>query len=166
MENLKDLYYKHQTRIEFLVPLAYAVLLLLGVLYIRSVLNSPEVEVQKPPKEEKKEARNEKEIDVSLVIIDENGNVINEYAYKIENKKTVDDLMQELRANNDMFYEKVAYLDGLKVEQLLKRQIGNNMSWQIYLADTNVTNDIEQATFIDNDNASQVKIVLEPNRKL
>ncbi len=164
MEKFKNFYQEHKNRIDFVLPIFYLFLLVLGFLYIQSVLNSPEVEVQRPPKKEEVEERNEKEIDVTLIIIDEQGNLLNSYTYKIENKKTVDDLMQELRSTQNMFYEKVVYLDGLRVEQLLQREIPQKHEWQVYLENKNVTDQIEQVTFIDNQDARAVKIVLEPTK--
>jgi len=162
VEKLKKYYQEHKDRVDFVLPIFYLFLLILGLVYINSVLNSPEVDVERPPRDEEVEERNEKEIDVTLTIIDEQGNKLSFYEHKIENKKTIDDLMQELRGTQNMFYEKVVYLDGLKIEQLLEREIPQNHEWQVYLENEDVTEQIEQVTFIDNNDARAVRIVLEP----
>jgi hypothetical protein len=165
VQKLKNFYNENKEQLDKYLPILYFFILIVGFFQIKAILNSPDVEVQRPPQKEEEEKRDEKEIDVSLQIVDASGSTIKTYVHRIENEKTVDDYLQELRKSQDLNYEKVEYLDGLKIESVLDFQNNTNFAWQIYMNEENVTKMIEQVSFIERDDIRNLRLVLEPLKK-
>ena len=165
VDRLKTFYSQNKNRIDLLLPIFYLLFLLFllfGFFQIRAILNTPDVDIEKPPKKEKVEERDEKEINVNLQVIGANGETLKSFVYKIENKKTIDDYLQEVRREQDLSYEKVQYLDGIRIEKVMDLPIDDSQQWQVYAEDQIVTKQIEDLAFIDDDKIRNIKIVLEP----
>lgn len=140
---------KRKTKIFIVV---YIALLILGSLYVKSVLKESPVE-EKGAKEEVEETYL---VNVSLKII--NGTVTNMYNAKLKNVDTVKDLLEEIRDHSDFSYEITEYFHKIEIDTVNKVKTPTGYKWIVMSNNNDITNDIGN-TYLENNAVYELKLI-------
>ena len=119
-----------------LFPYLYAFFALFVFLFIRDVLNNNDITIKKTEKKEKI-VEDVKPVKVTLIIQGIGSNKV--YERRLNNNDTFDDLLEELRDENLVFYEKTEYIYGTEYEQLYGVEIPDESVWKVYAGGEDIT---------------------------
>jgi len=140
---------KKKTKIFIVV---YIVLLILGSLYVKSVLKESPVE----EKEAKEEVEETHLVNVSLKVI--NGTATNMYNAKLKNVDTVKDLLEEIRDHSDFSYEITEYFHKIEIDTVNKVKTPTGYKWIVMSNNNDITNDIGN-TYLENNAVYELKLI-------
>lgn len=152
---------RHKTRLEFLAPFVYILMIVLTSLYIHTTLQSTDLDIKELPEEEKEEGRDKKEIDVKITVLDINNKLVKEVLLpNTDNTDTINEVLEEARENELLYYERVNFSYGTEIEKVMDLELPENYSWRVFLGDEDITNTIVKIALIDHDD--QREIILKP----
>lgn len=152
---------RHKTRLEFLAPFVYILVLVLSALYINSTLQSTDLDIKELPEEEKEEGRDRKEIDVKITVLDINNKLVKEILLpNTDNTDTINEVLEEARENELLYYERVNFSYGTEIEKVMDLDLPENYSWRVFLGEEDITNIIVKVALIDRE--EQREIILKP----
>ena len=140
---------KRKTKIFIVV---YIALLILGSLYVKSVLKESPVE----EKEAKEEVEETHLVNVSLKVI--NGTATNMYNAKLKNVDTVKDLLEEIRDHSDFSYEITEYFHKIEIDTVNKVKTPTGYKWIVMSNNNDITNDIGN-TYLENNAVYELKLI-------
>lgn len=140
---------KKKTKIFIVV---YIVLLILGSLYVKSVLKESPVE-EEGAKEEVEETHL---VNISLKVI--NGTATNMYNAKLKNVDTVKDLLEEIRDHSDFSYEITEYFHKIEIDTVNKVKTPTGYKWIVMSNNNDITNDIGN-TYLENNAVYELKLI-------
>ena len=132
--------------------IGYILFLILGALYVDSILKHT------PIKEKGKQDQIVEEIKPVTVYL----NVENDKTYKVDlkNQDSVSDLLDKLRDNGDIFFEKTRYTYGIEIEELGHVKTPEGYNWRIFLNDLDITPQLDKLKLVDQ-NTYILKLVKE-----
>ncbi len=163
MTKLIEFIKTNKTRLEFLAPFVYMLMVALTSLYIHTTLQSTDLDIKELPEEEKEEGRNKKEIDVKITILDSNNKLVREVLLpNTDNTDTINEVLEKARKNELLYYERVNFSYGSEIEKVMDLELPENYSWRVFLGDEEITNTIVNIALIDREN--QREIILKPVR--
>jgi hypothetical protein len=134
----------------------YLILLLGGIFYINAILKRDAIIVGKELPE--KEATLEKLVDVDVIV--NNGKNIKIYETKLKNIDTVYDVFDEIRDQDDFFYQISGYLYGIELDCVNDTCGTDGYKWIAYKDDVDITKNLKD-TSLDKDTV--IKLVLTRN---
>ncbi|NMB91992.1 hypothetical protein GYA37_04125 [candidate division WWE3 bacterium] len=140
---------KKKTKIFIVV---YIVLLILGSLYVKSVLKESPVE----EKEAEEEVEETHLVNISLKVI--NGTATNMYNAKLKNVDTVKDLLEEIRDHSDFSYEITEYFHKIEIDTVNKVKTPTGYKWIVMSNNNDITNDIGN-TYLENNAVYELKLI-------
>ena len=163
MTKLIEFIKTNKTRLEFLAPFVYMLMVALTSLYIHTTLQSTDLDIKELPEEEKEEGRNKKEIDVKITILDSNNKLVREVLLpNTDNTDTINEVLEKARKNELLYYERVNFSYGSEIEKVMDLELPENYSWRVFLGDEEITNTIVNIALIDRED--QREIILKPVR--
>lgn len=124
-----------------LVILGYILLLVLGGLYVDNVLKHTDV-----TKLEKDEKNIAKISQVKVYLDIENIGIFEE---ELKTEDAVNDLLDKLRDNGTIFFEKTRYTYGVDIEDVNHLNIPAGYKWKVYLGDEDITYSIDKIKLVD-----------------
>lgn len=125
--------------------ISYTIFLVLGALFVRSVLKTDDVKIEKKTPE--KPAVEIKPVKVTLQI--NSAGVFTEYNVRLENVDTVLDLLEDLRSNQGFKYEKTAYVYGTELDSINGVAAAPSHKWRVFLDDVDITYEIADKNLED-----------------
>jgi len=124
--------------------ITYVIFLIVGFFFIRDVIFNHEVPVSK--KESKKTEVEVKFVSNKIIVQSENGVLLSTYTTSKKNKRkntdTLLDLLNYLREEEGLFYEKTAYVYGMALENVNNVSIPSHFIWKVFHNDKDITFDI------------------------
>jgi hypothetical protein len=136
-------------------------MIILSSLYIHTTLQSTDLDIKELPEEEKEEGRDKKEIDITITVLDDKNKVVKEiFLPNTDNTDTVNEVLENARENELLYYERVNFSYGTEIEKVMGKDLPKPYSWRVFLGDKDITNSIVKIALIDYDD--QREIVLKP----
>lgn len=161
MNKLMDFLQTYKTRLEFITPIVYLFVLVLTSLYIHSALKTTELEVKELPEKEEVKNVNRKEIDIRILIFDTDKKLTQEVVLPdTDNTDTINEVLEEARKKNLVYYEKVNYVYGSEIEKVLNLTLPEGYSWKVYFNNEDITHKIDEVSLLDKDD--QREIIIRP----
>ncbi|MFZ2663944.1 MAG: hypothetical protein WAX66_01100 [Patescibacteria group bacterium] len=130
----------------------YIAVLILGFLYIRSVLKESPLD----KKDTKEDIEDVYLIDINLKV--NNGTNINIYNTKLKNVDTVKDLLEEIRDHNNFSYEITEYFHKIDIDTVNKVKTPSGYKWIVTIDDEDITNNIGN-TYLKKNATYELKLV-------
>ena len=124
---------------------AYILLLAFGFFYVRDIVATDRVDVDEEVVEEK--VKEVKPITVYLQI--DNGTEVSDYKVRMNNTNSFEDLLEYLRENDDLKYERNYYLSGTHISEINDVKADNDLKWLIYKESQDVTGMYEELELTD-----------------
>jgi hypothetical protein len=119
----------------------YIVLLVGGSLYVTNVLDHTELLETDNDKDKVEEIN---EVHAYLNIEGDKS-----YRVKLTTADTVNDLLEKLRDDKEIFFEKTRYIYGNELEELNKVKTPEGYKWKVFLNDTDVTYQMDKLRLKD-----------------
>lgn len=111
----------------------YILTLIGGYLFVNNALKGNEIEIESENTADKHEPQ-EKPVSVTFIL--DNGKATKQYSREVQNNETVIDLIDLLRAENELTYEKVAYTYGTEIDSVNGISASEDMKWRVYMRNT------------------------------
>ena len=124
---------------------AYILLLAFGFFYVRDIVATDRVDVDEEVVEEK--VKEVKPITVYLQI--DNGTEVSDYKVRMNNTNSFEDLLEYLRENDGLKYERNYYLSGTHISEINDVKADNDLKWLIYKESQDVTGMYEELELTD-----------------
>ena len=125
--------------------LSYVAFLILGTLYVRSIVNKQSVDVGQKNKE--KENTEQKEVNVKLVV--QNGSLEQEYNYTGKSVDSIMDMFENLRSKQDFKYQVIEYTYGIELDNINGQKAGANQKWHLLDGEKDITHGIPDINLED-----------------
>lgn len=128
---------------KYLIP-AYILLLVFSFFYVRSVLNNESIKVM----EKEKIEENVFEIKPAVTYLNIEGG--ESYRVRLTNANSVYDILEYLRDENKLYFEKTSYTYGTELD-IVNTLPPNGYLWKVYYGDKDITYAIEELKIKDKD---------------
>lgn len=123
----------------------YIILMVGGIFYVNNVLEHTEIDELDKDKEEV-----DKVHPVKVYLNLDDGTKTETYEVKLSTRESVNDLLENLRDNNKIFFEKTRYIYGDEIEDVNKKDISENYHWKVFFNDTDITYQMNDVRLVDN----------------
>ncbi|PIS22048.1 hypothetical protein COT50_04040 [candidate division WWE3 bacterium CG08_land_8_20_14_0_20_41_10] len=121
-----------------LLKVAYLIFLATTILYVKSVLDVDSFKAtEKSP--EKPTVKVEA---VSVKLVTEINGTLTTYEAKMQSNDTVEDLLEELRKNQGLYYEKDLYTYGTEIVSVFDKEAMVGSKWAVLVGDKDITTKI------------------------
>ncbi len=127
-----------------ILPIIYVLTLVLGGLYINSVLKEGNLTVGTKSKQTQEEAH------PAVAYLDvEDGKSVVTYRVRMETINTVNDLLLQLHDKNGFMFEKISYTSGTVIDLVNGKTAPQGYAWKLFIGDKDITGNIENTDLID-----------------
>jgi len=130
-------------------PYFYILFLIFSFFYVRDVLKEGELREYDSNVEETK-----KVLDVNVTLI-ANGKT---FTAKLRSNDTIFDLFEDLRDDNNFYYEKTDYTYGTEIEMVNGEKAPAGYKWEVFLNEDVVTNNIGDI-YLEDEQAYVIKLL-------
>lgn len=137
------------------LAIAYIFLLVLGFIYIGTVLSTDTIDVSEEKEEKQVEDISEARMDLQI----NDGKTIKSYSERLTNDETVLNFIEYLRQTDQITYEKTAYVYGTELVMVNGVRSDENTIWNVYENDRKITLEMNEVE-LNGDNVYYLK--LEP----
>ena len=133
-------------KLNSLLKIMYLLCLVSATLYVKSILDTSGFKAKNKP--------NNKDIleiqDIVATVLYKNGNTSKQFTEKLKSNDTVEDLLSELRKNNELIYEKEMYTYGSEISSVYNNNAGEGKIWAILLQNNDLTNKMGDEYLVNN----------------
>ncbi len=159
MRGIKAFYLKHKNIVDFTAPFIYLFVLLLSVRYVTNAVNNPSFNITEEKKEQEPEKIEEKELDITLEIYDQNSKLLKSVeTSNYKNTKSIADYLSKLRRDGDIYYERVSYINRIDLVKVLDLSDEEALKWVVIAGGQDITNEIDNLTFVELNNIKKIEI--------